>query len=72
VIAIFNIVGSLTMLVLDKQKDMTILKGLGGANDLIQRIFFYEGLMIGIIGCVLGLLIGGIFNYISQSMESFV
>ncbi|MFE2860262.1 FtsX-like permease family protein [Sphingobacterium multivorum] len=67
VIAIFNIVGSLTMLVLDKQKDMTILKGLGGGNDLIQRIFFYEGLMIGIIGCVLGLLIGGIFNYIQSA-----
>jgi lipoprotein-releasing system permease protein len=67
VIAIFNIVGSLTMLVLDKQKDMTILKGLGGGNDLIQRIFFYEGLMIGFIGCVLGLLIGGIFNYIQSA-----
>lgn len=67
VIAIFNIVGSLTMLVLDKQKDMTILKGLGGGNDLIQRIFFYEGLMIGVIGCVLGLLIGGIFNYIQSA-----
>ncbi|WP_286734112.1 MULTISPECIES: FtsX-like permease family protein [Sphingobacterium] len=67
VIAIFNIVGSITMLVLDKQKDMTILKGLGGSNDLIQRIFFYEGLMIAIIGCVLGLLIGGIFNYIQSA-----
>ncbi|WP_343320821.1 FtsX-like permease family protein [Sphingobacterium multivorum] len=66
VIAIFNIVGSLTMLVLDKQKDMTILKGLGGADNLIQRIFFYEGLMIAIIGCILGLLIGGIFNYIQS------
>lgn len=67
VIAIFNIVGSLTMLVLDKQKDMTILKGLGGADRLIQRIFFYEGLMIAVIGCVLGLLIGGIFNYIQST-----
>lgn len=67
VIAIFNIVGSLTMLVLDKQKDMTILKGLGGADHLIQRIFFYEGLMIAVIGCVLGLLIGGIFNYIQST-----
>ena len=67
VIAIFNIVGSLTMLVLDKQKDMTILKGLGGGNDLIQRIFFYEGLMIAFIGCLLGLLIGAIFNYIQST-----
>ncbi len=56
VIAIFN-----------KQKDMTILKGLGGADRLIQRIFFYEGLMIAVIGCVLGLLIGGIFNYIQST-----
>lgn len=67
VIAIFNIVGSLTMLVLDKQKDMTVLKSLGGNNSLIQRIFFYEGLMIAIIGCVLGLLIGAIFNYIQST-----
>ncbi len=67
VIAIFNIVGSLTMLVLDKQKDMTILKGLGGDNELIQRIFFYEGLMIAFIGCLLGLLIGAIFNYIQST-----
>lgn len=67
VIAIFNIVGSLTMLVLDKQKDMTILKSLGGDNQLIQRIFFYEGLMIAVIGCVLGLIIGALFNYIQSA-----
>ena len=67
VIAIFNIVGSLTMLVLDKQKDMTVLKSLGGNNNLIQRIFFYEGLMIAIIGCILGLLLGAVFNYIQST-----
>jgi len=67
IIAIFNIVGSLTMLVLDKQKDMTVLKSLGGNNSLIQRIFFYEGLMIAIIGCILGLFIGAIFNYVQST-----
>lgn len=67
IIAIFNIVGSLTMLVLDKQKDMTVLKSLGGNNNLIQRIFFYEGLMIAIIGCILGLLLGAVFNYIQST-----
>lgn len=71
VIAIFNIVGSLTMLVLDKQKDMTILKSLGGNNNLIQRIFFYEGLMIAVVGCILGLFIGGLFNYL-QSTYGFI
>ncbi|MDM1296795.1 ABC transporter permease [Sphingobacterium sp. N143] len=67
IIAIFNIVGSLTMLVLDKQKDMTILKSLGGDNSLIQRIFFYEGLMISVGGCILGLCIGAGFNYIQST-----
>lgn len=61
VIAIFNIIGSLTMLVIDKKDDISILKGLGANDMLIRRIFFYEGLMISLIGCVAGLLIGLLF-----------
>lgn len=57
-IAIFNIIGSLTMLVMDKRKDIAVLKALGAPNRLIQRIFFWEGMMISIIGCVAGLVIG--------------
>nr|WP_315401602.1 FtsX-like permease family protein [uncultured Sphingobacterium sp.] len=64
IIALFNIVGSLTMLVLDKKEDMNILKNLGANSSLIQRIFFYEGLMISLVGCVTGLLIGYIFCYL--------
>ncbi|KGE14366.1 FtsX-like permease family protein [Sphingobacterium deserti] len=58
VIAIFNIIGSLTMLVIDKKQDMTVLKSLGANNWLIQRIFFYEGVMIAFIGGIIGIAMG--------------
>lgn len=58
VIAIFNIIGSLTMLVIDKQKDISVLSSLGASNSLIKRIFLAEGMMITLTGCIFGLLIG--------------
>jgi lipoprotein-releasing system permease protein len=58
IIAIFNIIGSLTMLVIDKRKDIAILTSLGANKGLIQRIFFFEGMMISVIGCVSGLILG--------------
>lgn len=61
IIAIFNIVGSLTMLVIDKKKDIAILMGLGASNNLIRRIFFFEGMLISLIGCLVGLLLGLLF-----------
>ena len=54
IIAIFNIIGSLTMLVIDKQKDIAILTSLGANKRLIQGIFFFEGMMISFIGCIAG------------------
>lgn len=60
IIAIFNIVGSLTMLVMDKRKDIAILTSLGASKRLIQGIFFFEGMMISFIGCVIGILVGTI------------
>ncbi|MGV8878046.1 MAG: ABC transporter permease [Sphingobacteriaceae bacterium] len=58
IIAIFNIIGSLTMLVMDKQKDIAILTGLGAGRRLIQSIFFFEGMLISLTGCVGGVLLG--------------
>ncbi|MBD1385602.1 ABC transporter permease [Mucilaginibacter rigui] len=58
IIAIFNIIGSLTMLVLDKRKDIAILTSLGANKGLIRRIFFFEGMMISVIGCIGGLILG--------------
>lgn len=60
-IATFNIVGSLTMLVIDKQKDIAVLNSLGASKKMIRQIFLLEGLMISFIGCAIGLLFGGIF-----------
>jgi len=66
IIAIFNIIGSLTMLVIDKRKDIAILTSLGADKSLIQRIFFSEGMMISIIGCVAGIFLGLVFCILQQ------
>lgn len=57
VIAAFNMIGALTMLVLEKRKDIAILKALGGTNKLIQNIFLSEGFLLAIIGGALGMLL---------------
>ena len=67
IIALFNIVGSLTMLVIDKKKDISVLMGLGANDGLIRRIFFYEGLLISLIGCVAGLVLGLLFCISQQA-----
>jgi lipoprotein-releasing system permease protein len=66
IIAIFNIIGSLTMLVIDKQKDIAILTSLGANKLLIQGIFFFEGMMISIIGCITGIIVGLLFCILQQ------
>jgi lipoprotein-releasing system permease protein len=66
IIAIFNIIGSLTMLVIDKIKDIAILSSLGAGKSLIKRIFLFEGMMITMAGCIFGLLIGFGFCLMQQ------
>ncbi len=66
IIAIFNIIGSLTMLVIDKKKDIAVLSSLGANNSLIRGIFFIEGMMISMIGCILGMAAGLAFCLLQQ------
>lgn len=66
IIAIFNIIGSLTMLVIDKLKDIAILSSLGAGKGLIRKIFLFEGMMITLAGCVFGLFVGLIFCLLQQ------
>ena len=66
IIAIFNIIGSLTMLVIDKRKDIAILSSLGADKSLIRGIFFIEGMMISMFGCILGMFAGLIFILLQQ------
>jgi lipoprotein-releasing system permease protein len=66
IIAIFNIIGSLTMLVIEKRKDIAILTSLGANKKLVQSIFFFEGMMISAIGCITGMFLGLIFCILQQ------
>ncbi len=54
IIAAFNMIGALSMLVIEKRKDISILKAMGAGDSLIQRIFLAEGLLISFIGATLG------------------
>ena len=65
-IASFNIIGSLTMLIIEKERDIEILKSLGADNTLIRRIFIFEGWLISIIGAIAGLLLGFIICWLQQ------
>ena len=58
VVACFNIIGSLSMLIIDKSKDVETLRSLGARDSFIKRIFIVEGWLISIIGAVVGVLLG--------------
>jgi lipoprotein-releasing system permease protein len=57
VVAAFNMIGALTMLVLEKQKDISVLHALGGSRGFIQRIFLSEGMLLALIGGGIGMLL---------------
>lgn len=57
VVAAFNMIGALTMLVLEKQKDISVLHALGSHRSFIQRIFLNEGLLLALIGAGIGMLL---------------
>ena len=58
VVACFNIIGSLSMLIIDKSKDVETLRSLGARDSFIKKIFIVEGWLISIIGAVVGVLLG--------------
>ncbi len=66
VIASFNIIGSLTMLIIDKQKDVWILKTMGANNRVIRKIFFAEGMLINFLGAFIGMFLGGIICWLQM------
>lgn len=65
-IATFNVIGSLSMLILDKKKDIKVLQSLGANKKLIKRIFFFEGILISIIGALSGLIAGAFICWLQQ------
>lgn len=63
-----NIFFSLTMLGLDKKKDISVLYAIGGNDHLIRRIFIFEGAIISFGGALIGMLIGAVLVYLQQEV----
>jgi|SRR5574344_281505 lipoprotein-releasing system permease protein len=66
VVACFNIIGSLSMLIIDKKNDVVTLRNLGASDKQITRIFLFEGRMISAIGAILGIAIGLLLCWLQQ------
>lgn len=66
VVACFNIIGSLSMLIIDKKADVTTLRNLGATDKQILHIFLFEGRMITAIGAVIGIVIGLLLCWLQQ------
>ncbi len=71
IIAIFNIVGTLSMLIIEKKNDIKTLQSIGASNQLIRHIFYTEGSLIAFIGAGLGMLLGT-FVCILQQQFGFI
>lgn len=69
IIATFNVIGSLTMLIIEKKKDITILNNMGADLKLIRRIFLIEGMLITFIGAIIGVLIGMFLCWLQMKFE---
>ena len=66
-IACFNVVGSLSMLIIEKQKDVITLRSLGANNKLIANIFLVEGWMITFMGAIIGIVLGLSICFLQQT-----
>jgi lipoprotein-releasing system permease protein len=71
VVATFNMLGSLTMGVIEKRRDIAVLKAMGMTSNAVVRLFMAEGLLIGIIGTVLGIFLGLLVLFIQIKYSVF-
>ncbi len=67
IVACFNIIGSLSMLIIDKKDDVVTLRNLGASDKVITRIFLFEGRLISAIGALIGIAIGLLLCWIQQT-----
>ena len=65
-VACFNIIGSISMLIIDKKNDVVTLRNLGANDKQIVRVFLFEGRMISAIGAVVGILVGLLLCWLQQ------
>ena len=69
IIAAFNIIGALTMLVLEKRKDISVLQSLGADKNLIKKIFLSEGLLLAITGAATGIVLALIISFLQVKFK---
>ena len=69
ILAAFNIIGALGMLILEKRTDTAVLFSMGASKSLIQRVFVYEGLLVSALGGVLGTVLGAIICLLQQTFH---
>ncbi len=67
ILASFNMIGSVSILIVEKKKDIAVLKSMGADKRLVSRIFFNEGFMITFLGSLTGLILGFLMLYIQQT-----
>ena len=70
-VAAFNIVSSQIMMVLEKRREIGILKAMGASREGIMQIFLYEGIIVGALGTVLGLILGYLLCWAQQTYKFF-
>jgi lipoprotein-releasing system permease protein len=68
-VASFNIVSTLIMNVIEKSREIAILKAMGATNKGIMTIFMLQGLLIGIVGTIIGVSCGYLLNYVLDTYQ---
>lgn len=69
ILAAFNIIGALGMLILEKKTDTAVLFSMGASKSLIQRVFVYEGLMVSALGGLAGTVLGALICLLQQTFH---
>lgn len=69
VVAAFNMIGALTMLVLEKEKDIAVLQAMGAARSRIQKIFLNEGMLLAGIGSIAGIVLAFFICWLQQTFH---
>ncbi len=69
ILASFNMIGTLSLLILEKEKDIQIIKALGGGELLIRKIFIGESLLLGLVGGIIGTLIALVFCFMQENFH---
>ena len=72
IIALFNVVGALIMMILEKRKDLRVLVSLGLVKKEIGQVFFYQGVLISVVGSFLGVFVGFCLVLLQQKFSLFM